>query len=648
MVVTRINIEKEFRRMKTTIAVFFFVSISTTNAQVAQEWVQRYNGPLGNSGGSANHLAIDASSNVYVTGFSSDTAGGATNNDCATIKYNSSGVQQWVRRYNGPANGNDAGSFVAVDGLGNVYVTGNSAGSGTSQDYITIKYNSSGVQQWVARYNGPGNGLDNAVALAVDGLGNVYVTGNSPGSGTSDDCTTIKYNSSGVQLWLQRYNGANDFDGGNSVAVDVAGNVYVAGYTFVSGATSNYITLKYNSTGFPIWNQTYNGPGNGDDFAISVSVNTTGVYVSGYSTGNGTGYDHATIKYNSSGVQQWVQRYNGPGNASDVVRSMVLDASSNVYVAGSSQVPGTDYATVKYSSSGVQQWAQQYNGTGNSIDQAWSIAVDVSGDVYVTGYSVGPGSIDDFATVKYNSSGMQQWVQRYNGPGNLSDRAVAIAVDTASNVYTTGFSTGPGVIRYYTTIKYAQLPNSPSALTALAISSNRINLGWADNSNNEAGFKIERRVNTDTSWILIDSVAQNTINHADTGLTAGTIYHYRIYAFNAAGNSAYSNAVFDTTFSITSIIAHDSEIPNEYKLYNNYPNPFNPSTTIRFSLPRSGYAKLIIFNTLGEEVTTLIAEDLAVGTFTAQWDAIGISSGIYFYRLQSGKYTETKKLVLLR
>ncbi len=120
-------------------------------------------------------LAVDGSGNVYVTG---ESAGSGTSRDYATIKYNSSGVQQWVARYNGPGNSNDFADYsLVVDGSGNVYVTGYSLGSGTLDDYATIKYNSSGVQQWVARYNGPGNNYDFATSLAVDGSGNVYVTG---------------------------------------------------------------------------------------------------------------------------------------------------------------------------------------------------------------------------------------------------------------------------------------------------------------------------------------------------------------------------------------------------------------------------------------------------------------------------------------
>jgi len=102
---------------------------------------------------------------------------------CANIPVFGQSVDTaWVRRYNGPGNGDDGASAMAVDNSGNVYVTGGSRGSGTSTDYATIKYYPNGDTAWVKRYNGSRNASDRASAIAVDGFGNVYVTGTSYGS----------------------------------------------------------------------------------------------------------------------------------------------------------------------------------------------------------------------------------------------------------------------------------------------------------------------------------------------------------------------------------------------------------------------------------------------------------------------------------
>ena len=134
-----------------------------------------------------------------MTGYST---GLGTDYDYATIKYTPSGEEQWVARYNGPVNGGDVAYGVAVDSFGNVYVTGESSGVGTGFDYATIKYNSSGQQKWVARYNGPVNGDDSAQGIAVDASGNVYVTGASRQSQFQYDWdfATIKYRSDRTPL----------------------------------------------------------------------------------------------------------------------------------------------------------------------------------------------------------------------------------------------------------------------------------------------------------------------------------------------------------------------------------------------------------------------------------------------------------------
>jgi hypothetical protein len=261
----------------------------------------------------------------------------------------------WVRRYNGPGNYYDNANAIAVDGSGNVYVTGYSIGSGTSEDYATIKYDPDGNQLWEKRYNGTGNSRDNAKAIAVDGSGNVYVTGYSIGSGTFYDYATLKYDPNGNQLWEKRYNGpGNSDDGANAIAVDGSGNVYVTGGSDDSGTSWDYATLKYDPNGNQLWEKRYNGTGNSDDGANAIAVDGSGnVYVTGGSDDSGTSWDYATLKYDPNGNQLWEKRYNGPGNSWDWANAIAVDGSGNVYVTGQSaqsiSYPNNyDYATIKY------------------------------------------------------------------------------------------------------------------------------------------------------------------------------------------------------------------------------------------------------------------------------------------------------------
>src|SRR6266487_2303589 len=141
----------------------------------------------------------------------------------------------------------------------------------------------------------------------------------------------------------------------------------------------------------------------------------------------------------SGGVRQvWVASYSGVFD--DEPTGIAVDGSRNVYVTGYSSIPDfSSYATIKYNAFGQEEWNASYAGP-NSINFAAAIAVDYSGNVYVTGSSgsFAPPTADDYATIKYNSAGQQQWVARYNSPGNSYDGATAIAVDDSGNVYVTG------------------------------------------------------------------------------------------------------------------------------------------------------------------------------------------------------------------
>jgi hypothetical protein len=416
-------------------------------AQVDTAWVRRYYTP-GNAPDYATAIAVDGRGNVYVTGFS------GTNADYTTIKYGPDGDSLWVRRYNGPANGSDDARAIAVDAAGNVYVTGESYGGSTVYDYATIKYSPSGVERWVARYNGPANFNDDAQAIALDDAGNVYVTGSSSGSGTSDDYATVKYDSSGAEQWARRYNGpGNSYDYALAIAVDARGNAYVTGRSTGSGTEYDYATIKYSPAGESLWTRRYDDSAHSSDGATAIAVDGSGnVYVTGNWI-NGTGADYLTIKYDSAGGVQWARGYDGPANAYDGATAIAVDDSGYVYVTGQSQGITIGYATVKYSPSGAEQWAVRYDGPPNQNDYARAIAVDAAGSVYVTGESYGFSF--DYATVKYGPSGESLWVQRYNGPGSGNDYATAIAVDDSGSVYVTGRSNGLGNYDYVT-IKYVQ------------------------------------------------------------------------------------------------------------------------------------------------------------------------------------------------
>jgi len=431
---------------------FIFFSVLPVLAQVDTAWIRRYNGPW-NDYDYASAVAVDPLGNVYVTGYS---WGSGTAYDYATIKYAPNGDTLWVRLYNGPRNDHDYANALTLDSAGNVYVTGRSEGSGTYYDYATIKHAPNGDTLWVRRYNAPGDNRDEARAIAVDKSGNVYVTGAANGY-----FATIKYAPNGDTLWVRLETGFTGGGGGaNDLAVDEVGNVHVTGWVSPRSYIEDYVTIKYSPNGETLWSNHYDGTGfYSKDRANALAVDYSGnVYVTGQSQGSGTSYDYATIKYAPNGNALWVRRYNGSGNYDDRAFALELDSVGNVYVTGQSQGSGTyyDYTTIKYAPNGDTLWVRRYDGPGNYDDRAYALALDSAGNVYVTGLSEGNGTDYDYATVKYSPTGDTLWVRRYNGPGKSDDRANALALDSDANVYVTGQSVGSGTYYDYATIKYVQ------------------------------------------------------------------------------------------------------------------------------------------------------------------------------------------------
>jgi len=504
--------------------------------------------------------------------------------------------QEWVARYNGTGNLGDVITSSVIDDTGNVYLTGRSIGNGGREDYATIKYNSSGIQQWVMRYNGPGDSFDYANSIAVDNSGNVYVTGTS--FGTSDDYATIKYNSSGIQQWVIRYNGptSTSDESAWAIALDGSGNIYVTGQSEGVGTNYDYVTIKYNSSGIQQWITRYNGPGNHIDRANAIAVDSSGnVYVTGFSKGNETGIDYATVKYNTEGIQQWARRYSASSiNEEDAAWSISLDDIGNVYVTGNSR-NGSVYpacATIKYNTDGDDLWVARYSAPGNSLQRGNSVKVDDLGNVYVVGQS---GILTyDFFTIKYNYNGIEQWVSRHSGGLGKS-----IALDKSGYIYVTGFSSD-GFETYLTTIKYDSFGIQQ----------------WITNQQNDvSGFE---KVNIDLFGNVI---------------------------VTGASDGDYITIKYSQTISIQQL---STELPEQFSLYQNYPNPFNPTTKIKFDIEKAGIIKLKVFDILGKEIATLVNESLNSGSYETEFDGSNIMSGVYFYKLETDNFSEVKRMILTK
>ncbi|HWA05705.1 MAG TPA: T9SS type A sorting domain-containing protein, partial [Ignavibacteria bacterium] len=269
---------------------------------------------------------------------------------------------------------------------------------------------------------------------------------------------------------------------------------------------------------------------------------------------------------------------------------------------------GQNIAIVKYNPAGVQQWVRYYNGASNGNESVRDMKIDVAGNIYLTGYSFSSVSNLDYITIKYNPAGTLQWAARYIGDYLAGDNvATSLELDSEGNVYVTGGSREYAAGSDITTLKY-----DPSGSMVWVMKKN----GNVNSSYQENG----RCLSVDN----INNVFVGGVNDASDGIIIK--YVQAPIGIQPIGN----------------------EIPEKYSLSQNYPNPFNPSTTIRFALPEGNLTTVKIYDITGAEVKELANEFLYAGLYSVNFNASSLSSGTYFCRLTSGKFTDVKKMILVK
>lgn len=371
------------------------------------------------------------------------------------------GSKLWLVRYNGGAHEVAEDVAFSPDGA-TAFVTGASHLHSTD-DFATVAYDSStGAELWVARYNGPDNGNDHAVAIAVSPDGTiVFVTGYSEGATLGSlDYATIAYDgASGAELWNARYNGpANSFDQPFALAASPDGtSVAVTGTSAPLEGIDDYLTVDYSAvTGDQQWTARYSFLFGAEDTAEDIAFNGDGssVFVTGYSNG-ATSFDYATLGYDAhDGGFLWVARYDGPSQSYDQAAAITVSPDNRkVFVTGKSIQFGYDYATIAYDArNGARIWLTRSHGPGSDQEIAQDIAVSPDGGLlFVTG-DILHDSIHRFMTVAYDAgTGARRWVARYNRgtDGELTEPTIAVSPD-GTEAFITGSEYGASDLGYNT------------------------------------------------------------------------------------------------------------------------------------------------------------------------------------------------------
>lgn len=498
----------------------------------------------------------------------------------------------WTRTYGSPYGGDDAVCAVLSDTFNNTVVVGSSAGAvGTGgSDFVIIKYSwFHGNVMWTRLISGDSTD-DVAKDAALEPTGTVVVTGQT-GRDPDYDILTVQLDANGNENWRATYAGTgNGGDVGTAVTTDTAGGVYVAGYA--RNATVDFVVIKYNWDGSRAWAQTYDG--GDEDKPIAIALGPDG---SVYVTGKG-GADYLTVKYSPTGVRQWVKQYNAPYGQNDWATALAVDDSGNVYVTGTARTASgpsgeNNFATVKYDTGGTQLWARLYTEPGS---EPAALALGPSA-LYITGQTRSDGPDADFLTVAYDyATGDTLWARLDTGPSNSVDYAVGVAVGTDSSIWVTGTSNYDVKTVLYTpdgVQHWVQMWESGSADEAVAIT-----LDW----NNKV-------VVTGYLW-------------AGSGYDVQTVK-------------------FDTLPLAISEPRHGGKLSGIRLAVS--PNPATSGrATLMYGLAKAGAARVTV---TGADGRVALAQSLAAGG-TFPLDLRNLKAGVYVVRLESAGQAATQKLII--
>lgn len=514
--------------------------------------------------------AFDGSGNMYVVGTTSDpvssrvnvyqtTYGGGASDGYVT-KYDSRGEFLWAAYYGG--SGVDEIEDVATDGSGNLYVVGRTTSSasiastgshdnsyGGNYDAFVAKFNSSGVRQWATYYGG--SGQERSLGIEIDASGNVYICGMTTSTssiasgghdnshGGDDDAFLVKFNSSGVRQWATYYGGTNH-DSGKGISIDASGNIFLTGQTLSSssiattgayqstlaGAGDSYVA-KFNTSGVRQWATYYGGINNetnqgvkvdnsGNIYLIGETSSTSGIAYNGFQNSFAGSFDVFLVKMNSSGQRLWATYYGSSGD--DYPSSqMGVDSDNNIYIAVST--------------------SSTHNGSGMTYDNGFSILGQQ--EAYsVSGY--------DPLVVKFSGSGVRLGASYIEvDTGNKYGKAVSIGPNNQILFVTSGclhklgnFNSSPPV----------EPTSQPSNFTISNLTTSSFDVSYSPSVDLPPSYIAVRKIGSAPTSDPVDGVAYtvgqalgdgtiaysgSNLSFNQTGLSQGTTYYYKVYAFNA-------------------------------------------------------------------------------------------------------------------
>lgn len=678
-----------------------YIALFTTDG--AYQWSAAFN--LG--GGSLLAAAVDSGDNVYVAGFFDGTTnfGGsalttAGSYDIFLAKYNSAGVHQWSKKFGGTSQ--DMGLSLVVDNANNVIVGGRFMGSvdfgggalvsAGSYDAFIAKFNSGGTHVWSQRFG-------DALSQEVDGLGtsngDVYAAGTFFGtvnlggsaltSAGNSDIFLARFNSAGAHQWSQRYGDAAtqtviDVDADNqSVALvaNVGGSINFGGSTLTGAGSTDIAIARFLVAGTHSWSKIYGDQDVQNAAAIDIaggSIFVTGWFEGGINFGHplSAGPSNSNIfvarLLATDGSETWSQSLGFTGNSD--FGGDIISSGSQAWCAGRFDKDvnfgfnGTLFSQTRDSDAYVAQLGNFTvepdivavedvdNDQGGKVRLRWTTSeYDITTSVLpIRNYEIYLRD-DPLGLNAAASAAAETWILAGEAPAHGLVNYYALAFTQQDATAANGMHASVYKVRA-TTDDPALFFDSPSLSglsldnLAPAVPLNLVltdgELSWrAPDDDDVAYYTVYGSSGAfDESAQLLDYTTTTRIN-----VTERAFPRFFVTATDRAGNESEA-ASLDGTRTV-------SPAPPRTLSVSAYPNPFNPATTIRYTLPVSGHVHVDVFNANGARVRTVVDGQSPAGAFTAGWDGRNdaggrVASGVYFVRVEHSGATRAYKLVMLK
>jgi len=551
----------------------------------------------------------DDGGNFYAMGSCYDAANPGGYLDFASTKFSSLGERIRTSRYADHTNSYDVPSGALVDPESNILVYGYSL-NGDSQVLSVWKTDPNGILLWHTSIVDTLAGFEECRGSQLDPGGNVIVLGDHH---TIDNETRIilaGLNASGKVIWKKQLgttaSGYKRMPG--VFTVDPQGYIFLTDFDFN--------TMKLDPQGNVVWTRHFSGS-TSDDTPTATRVGSDGgVYVAGTSLGPEKYPEFVVVRYDSNGTPAWNTRYHVSSTQEEHLSAMVLDSASNVVCVGNtiggrgpSSNP-TDFLAIKVSPGGSLIWHSQTD--TSMVDELTGAAFDSKGNIIAVGSTLQWGYLPDFALLKFSPQGELQWISApLDFPGRNTDRPTSVYNDPSDNIFVLGNDIG---------------------MTSLVEYSPAGEPRWV------LGYRGEYYGGSSAVAVLPD------------GGNA-------LYAVEASSGSGNLQA---QPFSVIHILkiapgltsAHNRSdgigmLPSDLSL-TCWPNPFNPATTISYSLPSSTGVRITICDVLGREVDRLVDGFREAGEHRITWTARQSPSGVYFLRIETERQSRSAKIILVK